>query len=80
MKRIIERIKNYKEEKAKKEQQKQERFLKRYFSVIYRINDFERVEIPYFQKAEQTVEDLKKRGLLKDVYKYIIKKGGKVAC
>lgn len=81
MNKVIQMFRNHKQQKELQEQQKQERFLKKYFSVVYRINDYDKIEIPYFMKAQQTVDDLKKRGLLKDVYKYIIKKGGvKVAC
>ena len=79
MKRIIEFMKRKQEERKLREQRKQEAFLKRYFSVMYRINDYDLIEIPYFKKAESTVEDLKRRGLLSDVYKYIVKKGVKVA-
>ena len=78
--KIIQMIKDKKEQRRLKEQQKQERFLKKYFSVVYRINDYDRIELPYFIKAQQTVDDLKKRGLLEDVYKYIIKRGVKIAC
>ena len=78
--KIIQMIKDKKEQRRLEEQQKQERFLKKYFSVVYRINDYDRIELPYFIKAQQTVDDLKKRGLLEDVYKYIIKRGVKIAC
>ena len=80
MKKLIAHIKKQIEQKKIKEQQMQERFLKRYYSVLYKVNDFERVEIAYFLKAEQTVEDLKQRGLLSEVYRYIKRKGVKVEC
>lgn len=79
MKKFIEMLKRRKAQKLLKEQQKQESFLTEYFSFIYWVNDMGRLEIPYFQKAEQTVNNLKKKGLLKDVYNYIIERGVKVA-
>ncbi len=79
MKKFFEMLKRRKAQKLLKEQKKQESFLTEYFSFIYWVNDMGRLEIPYFQKAEQTVIDLKKKGLLKDVYNYIIERGVKVA-
>lgn len=61
-------------EKARR-QRNQEKFLLMYFSYLYQKLDKNKVEIPYFLKAQKTVNDLKNRGLVADVYKYILKKG-----
>lgn len=75
MKKIISFIQKKRQIEKEKTQRNQEKFLQMYFSYLYQKNDAGKVEIPYFIKAQQTVEDIKKRGLLADVYKYIIKKG-----
>ena len=76
--KIISFIQKKRQIKKAKEQRKQEKFLQMYFSYLYQKNDAGKIEIPYFIKAQQTVEDLKFRGLLAPVYNHIIKKG--VAC
>ena len=49
-----------------------------YFTELYKQNDADKIEVPYFLKAIDTVKDLVEKNLLDDVYKHIIKKG--VAC
>ena len=78
LKKIIEMIKKHRAQKFLNEQRKKEEYLNEYFSFMYWVNDMGRLEVPYFQKARQTVRDLKRRGLLEDVYKYIVKRGVKV--
>ena len=75
MNKIISFIQKKRQIQKVKKQRNQERFLQMYFSYLYQKNDARKVEIPYFIKAKQTVEDLKMRGLLAPVYNYIIKKG-----
>jgi len=80
MNKIIQRIKKFLEQKRAEKQKKQEEFLTTYFSILYRVRDYGTLQIPHFIRAQQTVEDIKKRGLLEDVYKYVYKKGVKIAC
>lgn len=76
---IIQKIKKHQQQKRAEKQKKQEQFLTNYFSILYRVRDYGTLQIPHFIRAQQAVEDIKKRGLLEDVYKYI-KKGVKVVC
>lgn len=78
MNKLLQKIKKHQEQKRAEKQRKQEQFLTNYFSVLYRVRDYGTLQIPHFIRAQQTVEDIKQRGLLEDVYKYIYKKG--VAC
>ena len=78
MNKLFQKIKKHQEQKRAEKQRKQEQFLTNYFSVLYRVRDYGTLQIPHFIGAQQTVEDIKQRGLLEDVYKYIYKKG--VAC
>ncbi|MCD8025066.1 MAG: hypothetical protein LUE64_05980 [Candidatus Gastranaerophilales bacterium] len=73
--KITQLLKKQSETKKRQKLEKQEKFLKKYFSRLYAKNDAGKVEIPFFIKAQQTVEDLKKRGLIEDVFKYISKRG-----
>lgn len=75
MNKIISFIQKKRQIRKAKKQRNQERFLQMYFSYLYQKNDAGKVEIPYFIKAKETVEDLKMRGLLTPVYNLIIKKG-----
>lgn len=84
MNKVIQMFKKHKDAKKIQKQKQQEQFLMNYFSILYRIQDYGKLQIPYFIRAQQAVEDIKRRGLLEDVYKYIYKSGckigGKVSC
>lgn len=73
--RIIQLFKEKRQIKDAKIAKRQENYLENYFSKLYAKNDAGKVEIPHFIKAQQTVEDLKKRGLVADIYKHIKQKG-----
>lgn len=73
--KIIQLFKKNKQIREAKIAKRQENYLEKYFSNLYAKNDAGKVEIPHFIKAQQTVEDLKQRGLVADIYKHIKQKG-----
>lgn len=75
---VIQLFKNNKAQKRRQEREQKEQFLQEYFSRLYEKNDAGKVEIPFFIKAQQTVDELKANGLLDDVFKHIQKRG--LAC
>lgn len=75
MKKIISFLKAKREIEKARKQANQERFLIMYFCYLYQKLDAGKVELPYFIKAKQTVEDLKFRNLISDVYEHIQKRG-----
>ena len=75
---VIQLFRNKKTVKRQRTQEQKEQFLTAYFTELYKQNDADKIEVPYFLKAIDTVKDLVEKNLLDDVYKHIIKKG--VAC
>lgn len=75
MNKIISFIQKKRQIEKARKQKNLEKFMHMYFCYLYQKNDAGKVEIPYFIKAKQTVEDLKMRGLLAPVYNHIITKG-----
>lgn len=73
--KIIQLFRQRKQISDAKIAKRQENYLENYFSKLYAKNDAGKIEIPHFIKAQQTVEDLKRRGLVADMYKHIKQKG-----
>lgn len=71
--KIIQLFKEKRQIKDAQIAKRQENYLENYFSKLYAKNDAGKVEIPHFIKAQQAVEDLKKRGLLEVAYEQIKK-------
>jgi len=75
MKKILLLIRKRRLIQKMQEQRQQEEFMQMYFTYLYKKQDAGKVEIPYFIKAKETVEELKMRGIFDDVYEHILKKG-----
>ncbi len=57
------------------EMRQKEEFMQMYFTYLYKKQDAGKLEIPHFVKAEETIKELKMRGIFDDVYEHILKKG-----
>lgn len=75
---VIQLFRNKKAVKRQRTQEEKKQFLTAYFTELYKQNDADKIEVPYFLKAIDTVKELGEKNLVDDVYKHIIKKG--VAC
>lgn len=67
--------------RIEKQQERRHTFVKNwlyaYYCMLYEVWDYGKLAIPYFQKAENKIKELEKRGLLEVTYKQI-KKGVRV--
>ncbi len=75
MKKILLLIRKKRLIAKMKARKQQEEFMQMYFMYLYKKQDEGKLEIPYFIKAQETIEELKIRGIYDDVYEHILKKG-----